>query len=270
MQRFTDERKKSTIKDVWNKLVSFIVPYIGFSVIFWAFKMVFSKSVINPLTIKDLLLIWVFPLSDLWFLYVLCLFYIIHLLLEKSHMEKGLFLIIAIVISVFFSEFQWGEMLSKTALPRMCTNIAYYAGGISFVDVVKEKEWRPKHPIIIGVALMVIGALLCFIEIQIPIFTGLFKICSAFNSVMGVYCLGQIITVTPIMFLGKESLYIYLVHDYAVCASVIILWRLAMPGFMMTIIATISGLVFSLAVIWVCSKVKIFDAVFKPATFIKF
>lgn len=271
LQRISEDRKGMSRNIVKSKMISLIVPYVAFSIAFWAFKMFFGEIVNNPITIIDLLLIIIFPLSDLWFLYALFILFIIHVLLKKLRIDDRFIFVVALVLSILLSSMEWKSMWNRTAIPRICSNITYYETGLVLSNVIEKNDiFNKKHRMIISMIFVILGGLICFIDIQIPVMLGVKKVASAYCSIFGLYQLSQIVVVKPLQFLGSKSLYVYLTHDYAVCASVIALQRFFFFNYyLLTLITTIVGVVFSILVIRICTKNKMFDIVFKPNALIK-
>lgn len=267
LQRKSEERKLMTKSIFLKKILGMIIPYIIFSFIYWAFKIVFSQKVNNPFTVKDILLIWIFPLSDLWFLYALLCFFIIHVLMVKIKIDSKVLALIALMVSLLSSLIPWNNVMAATAFPRMCLNITYYSSGIMLPTLLGKKEKLSKT--VIGILLVGVGGVICFINEGNALIDSFLRVASAYCTILGLYMVSQKIAIKSIQFLGSKSLYVYLVHDYAVCAAVIMLRQHIASNFFLTGIAILSGLLFSLVVIRVCTKIKMLDALFRPSILMK-
>jgi len=269
LQQISETRRLYSWRCVKSKLIALMVPYVIFSIVFWLFKFVFSKSVSNPVSIEDLLLIGIFPLSDLWFIYAITIFYLVRVLLVKGKIDDKLVLIVALCISVIFVAVDWKGDISRTALPRMGKNITYYITGIMVPKFLKFNIRTERRKFAIGLICLFLGMCCCFFDFSHECISSVFKIFTAYCSIFAFYYLSQTVNNKCLQFLGRNSIYVYLVHDYAVCATVIVLWGAGVSSYFLTFLATAAGIAFSVGVVWSCSKIKVLDIAFRPQRVMK-
>lgn len=247
-----------------NKLFSILGPYIVFSIVFWAFKKMFAGSISNPVTLKDLLLICIFPLSDLWFLYALAVFYLLRVVLVRMKINEMTIIVLSIALSIFSMSVKWEGIIGYTALSRICKYLCFYFGGAIY-QRTEKKQILNRKLLTVCIAMLFVG----IVGLLVSNYSS--GVCKAIIE-FGVTCCniyafviaGKLLESKILQFFGMESLYVFLVHDYAVCAVVIIMRRFIISPYVMTGMATVGGILFSLFIIWICTKNKVFDYFFKP------
>lgn len=112
-----------------TQLLDIAAVYIFFSVVFWAFKVLFSSHVITPLGFADLLGIWKSPISIYWYLYVLAAFYILSAPLLKS--GRRLFvgsLVAALAVSLASG---WLRLPSLFCIDLMAFLLVFFLFGVA-------------------------------------------------------------------------------------------------------------------------------------------
>ncbi len=274
LQKLSEKRKTYTFFEIKKKLFGIIIPYVLFSGVFWGFKKVFSGSVKNPVGINDLLQIGIYPLSDLWFLYALMVFFILRVILTKLKANDKIIFVAAIVISILSVSCSWTGGVNLTAIPRICKNITYFVAGTcaeGIFDKVKKMNSRisPVVSVLVMFGLGVLGLLCAESEKVSGIGEGILLVIVAYINIFGMLIISSAISSSAISFLGAKSLYIYLVHDYAVCAVVIVLKGCLKDSLMLSLLATLGGIGFSLGVIWIANKYKFVDFLFRPQKYLK-
>lgn len=258
------EKKGYSSEVIKKRLLSILGPYTVFSVVFWCFKKIFSGSISNPVSLNDLLLIGIIPLSDLWFLYALAVFYIIRVTLVRAKTNDISILILAIVLSLFSMSIKWDGLLSNTALPRICKYFCFYYGGAVFQRLDKN-DFVNKRCFLISIVLFFAGIVGLLVSNDcLGVCKSVIQFAVACCNI-GVFVIsGMVLESKVLQFFGMKSLYVYLVHDYAVCAVVIISRGFLKSPFIMTSLATAGGILFSIIVIWICKRIKVFNLLFKP------
>jgi len=263
------EKKNYRKGNTKRRLISILGPYVIFSVVFWIFKKVFAGSISNPVTIRDLLLIGVFPLSDLWFLYALAVFYILRVALVHTKINEHLVFIVAFILSLVSMSVEWNGAIGNTAIPRICKYLSFYYGGAVFQKTDKRSIVNTKH-LVLSSVLIFAGIVGLYLSNHC---TGFYKAIIEFIvaccNIIALVIAGIFLKSKVLQFFGMNSLYVFLVHDYAVCAVVIVVRRFLNSPSVMTALATAGGMLFSLFVIWICTKVKGFDYLFKPQLLLK-
>ena len=89
--------KVSRGKQILQKLIDYGIPYVFFSAL-WVFMKIILASVTNSaVSIRDLLLIGIYPISFMWYLYALLLMQIIQIAIGKKA-EKTPFKICHLIV----------------------------------------------------------------------------------------------------------------------------------------------------------------------------
>jgi len=264
------EKKGYGWENIKKKLISIIGPYIFFSIVFWLFKKAFAGSISNPVSLRDLLLIGVFPLSDLWFLYALAVFYIIRVVIIRLRINENFIFITAILISLISMAVEWDVMISNTALPRICKYLSFYCGGAIFKRDFKKTVEIKKY-LLYSIVMLLCGITGLYASNHCSgIWKAMIQLIIAWLNIFAFVMAGMILNSKFLQFFGMRSLYVFLVHDYAVCAVVIVVRRFLSSPSVMTALATVGGLLISVFVIWICTRVKLFDYCFKPQLLFKY
>lgn len=84
-KKYINENNNIDKEKVHKKILALIIPYISFSTIYLLTKIFFASSgaVINPVSIKDIVLIMIKPIGEYWFLYALIVFNILYFGLQS-------------------------------------------------------------------------------------------------------------------------------------------------------------------------------------------
>lgn len=127
--------KKSQIKNI---LLSYGVPYVFFSFLWWMFKFVLSGIVNSQLGVADLMLIPIFPISFMWFIYALIIIEIMQVIIGNSVPRARVILHLIICFFVY--------MLSS-----MLSNVELFGMGYVFSDCVISDVMRNNIFFVLGV-----------------------------------------------------------------------------------------------------------------------
>ncbi len=259
---------------ILGRSFSIITLYVTFSIIFWLAKFYFSKNVNNVVTIRDLVCIPIYPLSDMWFLYALVAMFLIREVVIHFQIDNKLYLFFCLVLSIAGSCVIWDEALKQTVLPRLAKNMIYYALGNVVVGKINFKELSRNRKLSFGLSiiffLMGIGCI-CFVNIEnehLPIVVkGALNIIISIVNLTAVVIICQLEALKDIKtidLLGRESLIVYLIHDYGVTGSVICLKQFVSDSSMCIILSTMVGLFVSIVAIWASHRINIVHILFHP------
>ena len=139
LQGYSEQKKKDVkTKGIIRKIIAYGIPYIVFSIVYWVFKLVFSSSVNNSVTLRELLLIFIYPLSDMWFLYALLVMWIIRQGALTLRINNTVFSVISIIITIVGYSVPLNAPFSDTILPRLLKLWGFYAVGITASGHLKE------------------------------------------------------------------------------------------------------------------------------------
>lgn len=80
-------RKGKTGKVFLQLVINYGIPYIIFSVLWVLMKLVFATQTNNSVSIKDLLLIPIYPISFMWFIYTLLIMQALQVFIRNKSKE---------------------------------------------------------------------------------------------------------------------------------------------------------------------------------------
>ena len=140
--------KKQQIKAI---LISYGVPYIFFSGVWWGFKTVLSSLVNTKLSFWDLVLTPVFPISFMWFIYALMLMEIVQVIVGKLNKTKMYVHIslafVLLAIQPYMASiplFNTGYVFSDLIISDVMSNYFYFCIGVYFgnkiISVIKKHK----------------------------------------------------------------------------------------------------------------------------------
>lgn len=270
LQKLSEKKSPYTCKRVLDRTCAIVGPYVIFSIIFWTIKKMVESSVNNPMSLKDLFMIGVYPLSDLWFLYALAVFYICRVVFVKFHVNDIIVFFIATVLSVFTVVLNWNEIISHTALPRICKYFSFFYAGVLFYHVLVTQLLLKRKAVILSFFLFLLGVVGLYVQRFLSgLALGVDYVFVAYCNIIALIVIGAFVRSKIMRYLGINSLYVFLLHDYAVCAVIILMRKSAVNPYMLVTLATIAGILFSLLVVWLSSKSKFIEFFFKPHLLLK-
>lgn len=215
-----------------NKMIDMGIPYLFFSFIFWLSKIVMSDNVNNKIGIKELLLVWINPLSSLWFIYLLLVFYLLRVFIFKKNISNKIIIISSFILCISSYYITVPVVLQGTVLFRFMRFSLYYGIGISLYDHYEN---------FVNIAIRKMRLLISILLIASAVLIGISYFVDSFSLVMVVLCMLELwllfvcainqknVTILGSIW-GKSSLGIYLLHDYFVCLIVIIFKKLSVVG----------------------------------------
>ena len=221
-----------------RKLISLIIPYISFSILYLIMKFVFSGTgaVINKVSIYDSLHLYKNPIGEYWFLYALILFNIIFVAIAYMRKKYAAVVIFLIALSFFFvdtlgfNDFEWVGL--KRSIPFA---LFFFLGTILF----KYIHFCNKKKYIVALLPMIICAEIfdtntVFFSRFLSILYVLF-FCSAFNS----------FDFKLFEYLGRNSLVIYLFHPFFIVFFKMLVCKMHLEIFVVVVV-TIASIFFPL------------------------
>lgn len=265
---FTDQGEPNG-KRMKRQILNIIIVYLVYSLLLGISKLPFGKYVNGPSSIADILLIPVKPFQLYWYLYTLVVLYLVFLL--KVFRGKHALLISAFLCAIsqlievnYFavkSTFYYvlffciGVKLCEYGTNRLrdCKAFCWMGGGISIALLIafaRNKEMYANIPGINAIIGVSFSLLLIFIFAR----TGDHN----FNKHK------------IMVYLGKHSMEIYLVHTYFVTVSKIVLNKfVGQYEWIEIFLMTACGLVGGILVGEGCSRIKISHIVFQPITLLE-
>ena len=271
------ERNDNRLGQIGHKLLCLGIPYVVFSLLNWGMKFVMASMANSAVSLRDLLMIWLFPINHMWYIYVLCIMAVIHILLGKL-LRKPAGAIAAVLcalgVLIFFSNIpllpRWG--LDGSIVENVANFSIWYLIGVAMAALIRPKACGPawKLPSVVGVVLFGLLVWLC----EKYQWTG--TACDLLLSLLG-SCLFIMVSMCfrnwkLLAYLGRNSLPIYLIHGIILSALRVGLSLLGIPllgGAVPMVVCGLAGIVIPLACYQISTKIKILDFCFYPGKFIK-
>lgn len=265
LQRKKELRKPQCYENnqLFIRVCSLIIPYGVFSIVFWLSKVFMSSLIHNTVSIKDLLLIVVYPLSTLWFLYALVLFILLRASIYKAKISSIIVLITCIGLRVICEDLPLPSIIEPTVLHRVLLNCPFFAAGIVAAEVDGIKKIIEKKNTSLIMAPLSFIALYCLND-HAGILNSVVKLLLGFTGIWFTLCIADSIGNGFLNKLGKASLGIYLMHDYIVCFTVIFLRKSIGTLDLMISLATILGVMIPYVIYQICINNKYLVLMFKP------
>ena len=262
-----DELKKDKYK---SQILNLFLLYVIWALILWGFKMIFSGYVNEQYGLKDLLNMFIAPLGNYWYLYVLCVLYILVYIFKLNKVNKYILVLCGFVLSVF-AHYLFNKGLIHFTIYRILFNLFFLCVGMAICSKPKiiENQYLPVISAIISIGLLVayfafdydvMGEVFVKSVLALTmslVFIWLFKNIELLNNKFLSIC-------------GKYCIYIYLIHFYITAGNRKILPMLGITTpFLSLIINIVSALLISLLVASLLSKLPISDILFRPHKFIQ-
>ena len=263
LQRRNEEKKGTYTRDIiWKKIISIVVPYLAFSFVFWCSKRLMSSSVQSIVTFKDLFMIWLKPLSTLWFLYLLLVFYLCRVLIYKTKLSDILMGVICVIICLASYYVSLPSIFNDTIALRFLRYAFYYEMGILTYNVRENAEHLFKRKTVL--LFSGLSSIIIFIIAYCKHYGWIMPIL-AITELIFVRCICSDKYLKFVAAFGKDSLGIYLLHDYFVCAVVILLNHFGVENiFILAIGAFMISFVSSLFCYRIALVIPGINVVFKP------
>lgn len=224
-----------------------------------------------PPLVADMFLVLCKPVGECWYLYVLCLLYLIFSRVGVTDQNKWvLFLLLSCVC--IFSQYT-NILLFEVSL------VLYYA-VFFFLGIIARKSpgWVTDNKWVLAASLMV--SVLLFIRVwdKSQTKTGLINTIPVVSPVIAlglsltiwylfthISCLGSSLL---LRYLGRHSLEVYLIHIYFTAGMRVVLRFFDIQSFILSLAATIfTAIVVPLLCSEVLRKLRIYNLFFKPVTF---
>ena len=254
-----EEKKGRYWKHWWN----LAIVYTGFSILLWLTKRMFSDDLLHPVTMMDIVLIWIKPIGHMWYLYVLLIIYLIFYSTRKVNMWIKLITSLCLCLASTFIKINWFGLYYL-----MRYSFFFYIGIILFIysDLFFH---RLKGWIIVAVSFLAfaIGVVVWLHGNSTERYFGIQLIVGLGVSV------GLIWAFKNVSFLGSSqllelisqySLEIYILHQY----SVVVMTKVMSVMEVYVYIAYLSNVVVSIGVVIIgvelLKKINVYELFFKP------
>jgi len=268
MSRSAREDPETVGKKHIEGIGNFAVVYFAYSIIYALLKILLSGYVYAGVTFTDLALIWACPIGPYWYLYVLTGFYIIFGFKRIRSLPPKVMIIVLAAISAavsFMPQIYWFR------LDRLAYYALFFYLGMQLNSVLMDRmlsiRWIPAAFAAVSAALAVLfrgnGYLstVPVVNVALGISVSLLVIC-LFRRFKLIRQSGTLV------FCGKHTLEIYLLHAFAVAACRTVLPKAGITNVWVNIlISFICGLLIPLLISLAAEKLGIHKLLFKPWSF---
>lgn len=242
------------------QVINLVIVYFSSSILLWGFKVALSSQVNEKLTVRDLLLLPIRPISPYWYLWDLVFFYILFYKLCGGRLKDSTLTIISVMISLvgsfihsscpfYLLSFWLGIYLAKTKYRRLI-NPGLMIGCMAILCITAYQAWAGKAGIRDMPVLSLVSAL------------GITYVClSLFAVILNGHRLKCLDTI------GRYSLEIYVTHCYITAANRKILIKLGISNFYINVLVnTVAAIVIPIVCAWILKKMKFHEQIFRPAS----
>lgn len=277
------KKEEPLATSILQKCISLGVPYVVFSIVLFCLKFLAKSLVNSQLSLKNLLMIWIYPISFLWFLYALLLISLISLFLKRLGMNKRPLVILAgslickmVVAFILNTDLLQSEEISSSIFFDVFKFYFWYVLGEYLAGLLSDERRQELLSIkngfvIIFLFLFAVAVYLSSFhyEIQSVFVEFLFECCG-----IGIFVLiaMKISTSKLLELIGKQTLPIYLLHGYVISFVRVVLNKLHIPmvhGLVPMLLGTVLGVAIPLLIYELSTKIKGLDFVFYPQRYIK-
>lgn len=249
-----------------TQVINLVIAYFVFSILQWGFKVAFSSSVNEKLTIKDLLLMPISPMSPYWYLWDLVFFYILFYRLCKSRLKDGTLTIISFLISIAGS-----FVPSVTYNIRSCP---FYLFLFWMGIYLAKTEYRILADRRLTIGCLLILCITIYIAVtdkadvrNIPLLSLISAIGISYLLLWLFASYANRHTLKGLDIIGRHSLEIYVTHCFITAANRKILIKLGITNFYINVLINmITAIVIPVTGALILKRLKINELIFRPAT----
>lgn len=263
-----------------SKIINYGIPYIAFSIVWWLFKVVLASHTNTPVSISDILLIPIFPISFMWYIYALLIMNIIQMKLPVGAKRKYRLIHMGIALILLLSSNYLCETLSFISFEDLIIcdifkHYLYFLIGVYYARkfVILVENSTRKLPLITSIT----GCFLLVANILLYNFPGLnisiVRIIVALIGSAFLIMLSHIVSESVVLnYLGKNSLAIYVLHSLAIAGTRSVMTRLwngsDLRGWLPLVICSLFGIILPLVAYSVSQKIWKLDFFFSPGKYI--
>lgn len=256
------------------------MPYVVFSFVWWGFKMLFAGHVNSTLEVKDLLFIFLYPLSFMWFIYALLIMVLVQIWIgEKA--ENGRFACVHLSVGFLLMAGQpvlaqaWEEVsFGDTVVSDVMKNYLYFLIGFygcRLIVTIMAHEKRVWIALLTGAVLFLYNIVLY----QYPLCQTLVcKIVVAISGSLFVFFVCHRMASWALLnAIGRCSLSIYVLQGLAIAVTRQALGMVYQPtdevGWLPWAVCTGMGTLIPLLIYLASTKIGKLDFVFTPNKYLK-
>ncbi|MBQ3528230.1 MAG: acyltransferase [Clostridia bacterium] len=247
-----------------NQLLNSIYVYFLFSTVQWTIQFVFSSVTNTKVSLADLLLMPIRPMSPYWFTFVLVFYYVVFYAFEKVKLPETAKLIIVAVLSALGNPLDIDIVIP---LRILLVHMLLFYLGIYFAKVkamIADSAWAMILLSVAAVTLIFVDTVFdipyipMVSDVLVPAAAGLFF----FNLF---YKLSYLNNSRFLCFMGKYSLEIYVTHCIITAGCRVILFKAGVQNcLVMLILGTVIATAVPLALAILLKKLRLHELFFRP------
>lgn len=245
-----------------KQVINIIGIYFLFSIFHYVFKSIVQKYTIEGINFTEFIKIPYKSIGYMWYLYVLVFLYLIMYILIKFPSRivfPTLFIMCMayeIIPVVIKNEFTIIKVL-------YCAIFFYYGVRLEQVNI---KLFNKKRFLFVQVIILGLGYGIVFKGKEIPAYFNILAIFSIINLIIIlIYVLSQKLQMRGLVYLGQNSLVIYLLHRYWIFIGKYAIRIMEIDNFWMALLlGTSIGVFGSLSISLLLKKIGMWDIFFKP------
>jgi fucose 4-O-acetylase-like acetyltransferase len=249
-----------------KKSLDLLLPYTWFAILIWCGKFLLSEYVVRKVGLLDLVKMFVDPVAFMWFIYLLFYISIFIWGLEKITSDNSIIiLMILIPMTCTWIFFKSGNVL----LDRFLYYPLYYYLGVLFC---KKPGLFQNKVILWGSAISYVILFVPYCEINTTFY--LLKIVeNAFASVFFFVLIHNLFKgkrLPAAEWLGKNSMYIYILHPVALNAIRMVLLKLSVTNWgIWCVLLMLVGLGVPVAYAVIANRYQVLQFPFRPRQFLE-
>jgi len=265
---YTDARNELSTGKFVKQLLNLFLLYFIWAIVLWVIKMLTSSVVNTQYGITDLKRMFVVPLGNYWYLYVLTILYFLTGIFKTYKWNKLILFMATFIMAILSLGLHNAGVLHYTP-HRVIYNLFFFSTGIVLCknrNLIKNKAIF----IIMSITACAIWEIAFFMKIDVTRIAITGPILALAMSMIFIYLISYMDNYKN-KFLekcGKNCIYIYIVHFYMTSGNRVFLPMIGITNAWLALIAnTVITLVISYAVAVICEKLYITDIFFKPVAF---
>lgn len=249
-----------------QQLCNIVLLYFLYCILNWAFKLILSSIVNTPIEVMDILFIWLKPIYPYWYLYVLFILYIGFYYLRIASKPKVLFSVLFMLSSIsgfvkYINKNGWFELQHVLFFSLFFFLGIWIASGTKLI-------WEK--------GIVLVSIMVSFI-LSVAFFNDETYICSIplINTIVSfgiVVCLvwlfkniSAIGNSKTLIYLGRHSLEIYLLHCFITAANRSLFVRMNVTNIWIAVITNeLCGLILPLLFSYVTRRWGYYNLFFRP------
>ncbi len=244
------------------------LTYTIWALLLWATKRVFAAFVNKPYDLRDLLNMFVIPLGNYWYIYVLTLIYVVVTALKLWRQKSALLLTGTALVLFAVRVFSAGI---HPTIHRVFYYLFFFCVGIVFCRV--PKQMQNKGLLILCAAISpAFWCLLNFCQVPSAVRMAMVPALSLSVSYLFVYAAATIRWKETgfLQLCGTYCLHIYLIHPYFTAGNRSILPMLGITQPYIALgVNTVSSLLLSLVIAVICGRISWSMILFRPIGFVQ-